>query len=74
MSKLIQAMRTIIQHLIRNFSNYCFSVGLLCILYYIYVTYGTPTLILSVGVISVLTSFVIELNNSKKQNNNTRRW
>lgn len=73
MSKVLIALMTIIQHLIKNFSNYCLAVGLLCILYYIKVTYGTPTLILSVGVVSVLTSFVIEINNSKKQNN-TRRW
>lgn len=73
MNKLIIAVKMIVQHLIKNFSNYCLSVGLLCILYYIQVTYGTPTTILSVGVLSVLTSFVIEINNNKKQNN-TRRW
>lgn len=73
MGKLIQVMRTMMMHLTKNFSNYCLFVGLLCILYYIYVTYGVPTLILSIGVVSVLTSFVIEMNNSKK-NNNTRRW
>lgn len=70
MNKVVQALIMTLQHLIRNFSNYCLLIGMIFILYYIKITYGVPTLILSIGVVSVLTSLIVELN--KKGNNRNR--
>ena len=68
MNKIVKTMMVMIQNLKKNFSDYCLAVGIIFILYYIKITYGTPTLILSVGIIFSLTSLVIELNkkNNKK--------
>lgn len=70
MNKVVQALILILQHLVKNFSNYCLFIGILFILSFIKIEYGVPTTILSIGVISVLTSLVIELN---KKNNSKNR-
>lgn len=71
MNKVVQALTVTLQHLIRNFSNYCLLVGIIFILYFIKITYGVPTLILSIGVVSVLTSLIVELNKKGNKRNNS---
>lgn len=71
MNKVVQALTVTLQHLIRNFSNYCLLVGIIFILYFIKITYGGPTLILSIGVVSVLTSLIVELNKKGNKRNNS---
>lgn len=71
MNKVVQALVLILQHLVKNFSNYCLFIGLVCILYFIKITYGVPTTILSVGIVAVITSLVIELNKNKKTTRNS---
>jgi len=71
MNKTVKALMIVVQHLIRNLSNYCLFIGIVFILNYIKITYGVPTAILAVGTLLVLASFIMELN---KQKSNTKRY
>lgn len=69
MKKTLIALQIILRHLINNFSNYCLTLGIILINYYILVTYGLPNMLLSIGVISILVSLIIELNKDNKNRN-----
>lgn len=69
MKKMITALQIILRHLINNFSNYCLTLGIILINYYILITYGLPNMLLSIGIISIITSIVIELNKDDKSKN-----
>lgn len=69
MNKTLIALGIVLSHLMRNISNYLLCIGLFLVIYYIYIEYGFNSALLSVGIISILTSMVNELNklNSKPQ-------
>ncbi len=72
MNKVVKALAITLQHLIKNLSNYCLFIGMIFVLNYVKITYGTPTLILSIGVVLILASLVMELN--KQKSNNQRKY
>ena len=69
MNKTLVAIGMIFSHLVRNISNYLLCIGLFLVVYYIKIEYGFNSALLSVGVISILTSIINELNkiNNKPQ-------
>lgn len=69
MNKTLVAIGMILSHLVRNISNYLLCIGLFLVVYYIKIEYGFNSALLSVGVISILTSIINELNkiNNKPQ-------
>lgn len=67
MNKLLTALAMLIKHIVKNVSNYSLFLGILFILYFIGNEYGVQTLILSIGVLLVAVSIVIEVNKPKKQ-------
>lgn len=67
MNKLLMALAMLIKHIVKNVSNYSLFLGIIFILYFIGNKYGGQTLILSVGVLLVAISIVIEVNKPKKQ-------
>ena len=70
MNKILFAISVILSHLFKNLSNYLLFLGISLVLYYTYVEYGFYSCLLSVGIISILASIVIELN---KLNNKPQR-
>ena len=62
MNNVLNCFKLLLKHIVLNVSNYALLIGIGCILYFIHYKYGTPTTILSVGVLLVATSIVIEVN------------
>lgn len=69
MNKLLMALTMLIKHIVKNVSNYSLFLGIIFILYFIGNKYGGQTLILSIGVLLVAISIVIEVNKPKKKKN-----
>lgn len=70
MNKFVNAFVALVQHFIKNFSNYSLLAGLLLVVNFIFKKYGVDTGLLSIGVLLLITSFVSEINNI---NNKGRR-
>lgn len=70
MNNVLNCFKLLLKHIVLNVSNYSLLLGIGFILYYIYHSFGVPTLILSVGVLLVATSIVIEVNKPKKKQRN----
>lgn len=70
MNKFVNAFAALVQHFIKNFSNYSLLAGLLLVVNFIFKKYGVDTGLLSIGVLLLITSFVSEINNI---NNKGRR-
>ena len=62
MKMTVIAMSHLLDHLYKNRSNYLMFIGLACIMKYVYNIYGFQTLLLSFGVLLILTSLIIEIN------------
>lgn len=69
MDKIMKVLQMILQHLVSNFSNYCLSIGTILVQYYIYIEYGLPTSLLSIGVCLILISIINEANKLNKKSN-----
>lgn len=63
MNKFVNAFVALIQHFVKNFSNYSLLAGLLLVVNFIFKKYGVDTGLLSVGILLLITSFVLEVNN-----------
>ena len=68
MKNILNALSVIFSHIYKNFSNYCLTLGILAIIYFVFVTYGFSNTVLLIGVMLVLTSIVSELNRSSRGN------
>lgn len=66
MNNFVKAIISIIQHFVRNFSDYALLSGLLLILGYVFKKYGTDVGFLSIGVLLLITSFTLEINKVTK--------
>lgn len=73
MKKVAMALEKTINLLRNNFTNVLLLVGITNLLLFLFLAYGITKLILGIGVVSIITSFVIELNGTKNNKNN-RRW
>lgn len=62
MKMTVIALSQLLKHLYNNASSYLMFVGLACIMKYIFNMYGFQTLLLSFGVLLILTSLIIEIN------------
>lgn len=63
MNSLINAFISIFEHFIRNLSNYTLISGLLLVLNFVFQRFGTDIGFLFVGILLLLTSVVLEINN-----------
>ena len=63
MNSFVNALASIIQHIFKNISNYGLLVGLLLVVNFIFKKYGSDVGLLSIGVLLILSSFVLEINN-----------
>lgn len=61
MEKILIATSNLMKHLQRQASNYSLILGVIFISRFIYVRYGIDTLLLFIGVLLILFSFVLEL-------------
>lgn len=62
MKSIVKTFSMLFAHIYKNRSNYCLSVGVFFVLRYIYTIYGLETLFLLIGLLLILTSFIIEAN------------
>nr|WP_302598401.1 hypothetical protein [uncultured Cellulosilyticum sp.] len=74
MKKVVMALEKTISLLRSNFTNVCLLVGVTNFLLYLFLVHGIEKLILGIGIVSIITGIVIELNNITKNNRNNRRW
>ena len=66
MNKFFTAVAIILEHFIRNISNYLLFIGIFIVVYYIYIKHGFDSALLSVGITFIGTSIVNELNKIHK--------
>lgn len=62
MKMTVIAIAELMKHLYKNASTYLMTIGLACIMRYIFIMYGFQTLLLSFGVLLILASLIIEIN------------
>lgn len=62
MKSIMKAISMLLEHFYKNRSNYCLIIGVFFVLKYIYTIYGLETLFLLIGILLILTSFIIEAN------------
>lgn len=62
MNNFANAFIVIVQHVIKNITNYCLLAGLLLVINFIFKEYGTDIGLLSIGILLILSSFVLEVN------------
>ena len=69
MNKVVIAFISVVQHFIKNISNYSLFAGLALVLNFVFKKYGIDIVLLSVGVLLIATSFVLEINNINGKKN-----
>lgn len=62
MKEIIKLFFSICDNIARNISNYLLGIGLLLVLLFIYISFGTTYTILSTGILLIITSVLVELN------------
>lgn len=68
MNKVVYAFASFFKHIARNFSNYSLLAGLLLVLNFIFHRFGVQTGLLSIGILLLLMSFILEINNINSNN------
>lgn len=67
MSNIVYALKALFKHLYKNASNYLFSIGLLLIIRFIFITFGLEAFLLTIGILLIIYSFILEINKNKKK-------
>lgn len=65
MKMLMIALTKMMPHLNKNISNYCLFTGLFLVLRFIFVKYGIENLLLTIAILLILLSFIIEISRKK---------
>lgn len=68
MNNIINAFVNLLSHFVRNFSNYSLLGGLLLVINFIFKKYGADIGLLSIGILLLCASFVLELSNINNKN------
>lgn len=67
MNNILYALQSLFKHLYHNSSNYLFIFGLILIIRFVFITFGLEVFLLTIGILLIIYSFVLELNKNKKK-------
>lgn len=65
MEMLMIALKNLMKHLNKHLSNYCLFTGLFLVLRFIFVKYGIENLLLTIAILLILLSFLLEISKKK---------
>lgn len=72
MKSILLIFSNLLNHFYNNASDYLFVIGVLLILFFIYISFGLTYLILALGIVFLFAAIVIEQSKKKNINNNKR--